>query len=205
MVLLYVYIAALVLGGVLLGASLLLGHDGDADVDVDVDADVDLDSPDADVDLHADVEGHDAGGFGDIWLPFASLRFWVFFLTFFGLTGTVLAFFALAGRWPTLVAALGMGAGVGLAAAYAVRKLKQQVVGEIAGVEDYKGLEATVLLPIAADGRGKVRLTVRDQTVDLMARGEQGQAYAVGERVLVIDVAEGELRVVRVGELQSET
>ena len=68
MFLLYAYITALILGGILLGASLLLGGDVDADVDLDVDADVDLDA-DADVDAgDADADAHAGGpGFGDVW------------------------------------------------------------------------------------------------------------------------------------------
>ena len=105
---LYVYLACLIIGGILLVASLLAGaiqSDADADVDADIDADVDADvDADIDADVDADVDADidhdvdadhaadhshdvDAAGF---WLPFLSVRFWVFGLSFFGLCGTLL-------------------------------------------------------------------------------------------------------------------
>ncbi|HMF44527.1 MAG TPA: hypothetical protein VKQ32_27825, partial [Polyangia bacterium] len=73
-----IYIAALAFGGILLVASLVGGHDhtdhhvGDHDQD------------------HA--HEHEAGGVphAALVLPFLSLRFWIFGLAFFGLTGVVL-------------------------------------------------------------------------------------------------------------------
>ena len=63
------YAIATLIGGILVGSSILLG---DADVDVEADLDVD-----ADADVDADTGGHDADVAGqDIgaWLPFLSLR-----------------------------------------------------------------------------------------------------------------------------------
>jgi hypothetical protein len=203
MVLLYAYITALILGGILLGASLLLGGEMDADADLDVDADVDLDA-DADVDAgDADADAHAAApGFGDVWLPFTSLRFWVFFLAFFGLTGTLLSVLGLADRWTILVAALVMGSGLGIGAASAIHKLKAQTVGEVAGERDYEGLEGTVLLPVTATHPGKVRLNVRGQAVDLPARTTEGE-LDIGTPVLVVEWQQGELDVVRSPQLES--
>ena len=73
-----IYLTALAFGGILLVASLMGGHDhadhhaGDHDPD------------------HAD--DHDAGSVARaaLVLPFLSLRFWVFGLAFFGLTGAIL-------------------------------------------------------------------------------------------------------------------
>ena len=60
MLLLYIYVATFILGGILLGASLFMGHHSDHDVDGDVDGpDMDLDGDidvDADIDLDADVD-----------------------------------------------------------------------------------------------------------------------------------------------------
>ena len=88
-------------GGVLIGASVLLGdsdHDVDSDLDLDVDHDLDLDH-DLDHDLHIDAQ---AGGGGGIleWsvLPFGSLRFWTFLVESFGLMGSLLTCAAAAHR-----------------------------------------------------------------------------------------------------------
>ena len=60
--LLGIYLGSLALGGILIGASIVLGssdsdadHDADADMDMDADADMDLDA-DADMDLDADTD-----------------------------------------------------------------------------------------------------------------------------------------------------
>lgn len=205
MLLLYVYIGSLVVGGILLGASLLLGHDSDADADVDMDADAGLEVDGADVDGpdHGDLDHGDLdhGGFSEVWLPFMSLRFWVFFLAFFGATGTVLSLFALAGKWPTLVASLVMGLLIGVSAAFVIQRLKRDVVGEVADEQHFKGQEGTVLLPLSAQKQGKVRLTVQGQIVDLPARTDEELEIPVGEKVLVIDCADHTLIVVRAPEL----
>lgn len=219
MVLLYVYVASAIVGGILLGASLFLGHDAsddfDAHVDVDVDADVgadfdahvDLDADvdaDADVDVHADADadidvGHD-GAFeaADFWMPFLSLRFWVFFLTFFGLAGAIFEIFGLAGRVSTLVAALVVGFVCGFGAAFAMRRLRRSEVSGVTKRSDYKGLEGDVLLPISKEERGKVRVTTRGgQMIDLLATTDEDEPLKRGEKVLVIEVKGSELEVIR--------
>jgi hypothetical protein len=150
MVLLYVYVASLVVGGILLLASLFLGGghsdaldtdaDLDADTDLDIDADADVDV-DADVDADADADGHlDADGVGEVWIPFFSMRFWVFFLAFFGLTGTLLQLLEMSGGTMTLIISLAVGLTTGLGAAYTMRWLKKTEVGTLS-IEDYRGLE----------------------------------------------------------------
>src|SRR5690606_15637009 len=110
MLLIYLYLFGLIVGGVLLGSSLLLGgDDGDADGDAHAEA--------------GDHGGHGHGG--DLQLDgaasdfllwrFRSLRFWTFFLAFFGLTGLALEGFGLLeSSWLTLAASLGMGIFAGL-------------------------------------------------------------------------------------------
>lgn len=221
MLLLYIYIAAFVIGGVLLGASLFLGgHDADADHDIDAghdhdfdahaDADVQVDADvDADADVHVDTDADtDADGDADVaadgtagvslsdfWIPFLSVRFWVFFLCFFGLTGIVLTLLALAGKWTALVLAVAMGAVTGFAAAFIIQRLKRAEVGLAVTEEEFKGKEATVLLPLEPGGRGKVRLEVRGQMVDLVARCDGEVTVDRGRKVLVIDM-EGSVALV---------
>lgn len=237
MLLFYIYIAAFVIGGVLLGASLFLGgHDADSDldvdgdgdihVDVDADADVDVDA-DADVDVDADADAdadadHDVDGDGahdgahdgdvagttgvsvsDFWLPFLSVRFWVFFLCFFGLTGLVLTLLALAGKWSTLVTSVLMGVFTGFAAAFVIQRLKKAEIGLTVSLEEYQGKEGVVLLPIEPKGKGKVRLEVRGQTVDLIAWVDGERAVERGRRVLVIDVKDNEALVEPAPELEA--
>jgi membrane protein implicated in regulation of membrane protease activity len=229
--LLYIYISAFVIGGILLGASLFLGgHDTDADADVDADAHVDLDAhmdldadadvdvdveadvdadADADADAHVDGDGdlHFDGSHGvslsDFWIPFLSIRFWVFFLCFFGVTGIVLTLLALAGKWGTLITALSMGIVTGFAAAFVIQRLKKAEVGLAVTEEEFRGKEAKVLLPIEPESRGKVRLEMRGQTVDLIATVDGDRPVEKGRTVLVIDLKEGVALVEPAPELET--
>jgi membrane protein implicated in regulation of membrane protease activity len=192
MLLFYIYIAAFVVGGILLGASLLLGHqDADSDAHVDPGAHAEADAHVSDA--HSEADGGHAQG-SDFWLPFVSVRFWVFFLCFFGLTGTVFTLLALAGKWTTLTAAIGMGAVSGFAAAFVIQRLRKVEVGRALNEEDFKGQEGLVLLPLAVGGRGKIRIEVGGQIVDLIARSDE--AIERGAHVMVIDFRDNEAVVV---------
>jgi membrane protein implicated in regulation of membrane protease activity len=230
MLLFYIYISSFVVGGALLAASLFLGGheaDGDldvhADLDVDVDADVDVDI-DADVDVDADIDAHvdadvdadaDVGdgaldgahgvGFSDFWVPFLSVRFWVFFLCFFGLTGLVLTLLALASSGTTLGTALGMGVVTGFAAAFIIQRLKKAEVGLGVTLEDYQGKEGVVLLPIDPDGKGKVRIKLRGRTVDIVAHTDATEPVLKGRKVLVIEIHGNEALVEPAPELETTT
>ena len=205
MLLLYIYIAAFVLGACLLCASMFLGHhDADAGADVHVDG--------ADAHADADAHGHaetDHGGAGhgvslsDFWLPFISVRFWIFFLCFFGLTGSLFSLFGLAGRWQTLLLALLVGVATGFAAAMIIQYLRKHEVGQATTEEDLKGLEGVVLLPLSPGGTGKVRLDVRGQTVDLVAVSDEQHPIETGRRVVVIDMRDNQAVVVSAGALEA--
>ena len=129
-VFMYLYIGALVFGGVLLGSSILLGSHDDADVDggdLDVDKDIDFDG-DTDIDLDGDI--------GIFWI-FRSLRFWTFFLAFFGLTGVLLDGLGLIGsELVTLGLAIGMGTLVGVGGAAAIRALMKDETANAAHEDD---------------------------------------------------------------------
>ena len=80
-----------------------------------------VDAPRAGVPQHGDlgaVEGLDAA---DVWIPFASVRFWIFFSAFFGLTGTLLT--TLTGTSMMIVAIIAFLVGYlsGVAAVAAIR------------------------------------------------------------------------------------
>jgi hypothetical protein len=84
--LIYLYLFGLIVGGVLLGSSLLLGGHGEAEVDAELDAEV---GGDAEVHVDDHGSGIEVGADLVLW-RFRSLRFWTFFLAFFGLSGTLL-------------------------------------------------------------------------------------------------------------------
>ncbi len=202
--LVYLYLFALIVGGVLLGASILLGGDhGDADADADVDVDAD-----ADVDAHADVHvdhshgSMDVGGHGtaDFFLwTFRSIRFWTFFLAFFGLTGLALTWLGLIeSPLVGLALSLGMGGVTGLAAAAVLRRLSSDESGSVASANDYVGKTARVVVPVTKGGVGKVRLQLRGTTVDVLATTDDDESYSSREEVLIIEMDGTRARIARV-------
>lgn len=211
--LIYLYLFSLIVGGVLLGASILLGGhdtdvdaDADADVDLDVDADADVDiDADADVDVDADADvdkdfGHgDAAGF---LYTFLSMRFWVFFLAAFGLTGIVLDGFDLAHPWLGLALSIAMGTGSGFLAVTAIRKLGSDRDSRVVSSKDYVGKTARVLVPFEGEGLGKVRVDIRGNSIDLLASGLEEGDYE-GE-VLIVEMDGSRARVARVDETKKK-
>ena len=216
--LIYFYLFSLIVGFVLLGASVLLGGHGDTDADASADADaggdVDADA-DADVDAHADAEGHaeaeahggldkDVGGhgaLGGVLTTFASLRFWTFFLAFFGLTGVVLDGLELVpSEWITLAAALAMGGGTGLGAVTLLRKLAGDTSGRAVQSKDYVGKTARVMVPFEPGSVGKVRVEIKGTAVDLLATGVDEEKFDGKDEVLIVEMDGNRARVARVDE-----
>lgn len=199
--LIYLYLFTLIVGAVLLGASILLGgHDADVEADVDADLDADFDA-EADLDggLDKDVELGGHGDFSGFLTTFLSLRFWTFFLAFFGLTGLVLDLFDLVGSsWITLALALAMGLGVGAGAMAALRKLAGETSGHAVESADYIGKTARVVVPFGGAGVGKVRVDVKGSSVDLLASGIEEDAFKGREEVLIVEMEGSRARVARV-------
>ncbi|MEC7525014.1 MAG: hypothetical protein VYE22_34350 [Myxococcota bacterium] len=202
--LIYAYLVSLIVGGVLLGASILLGgKDLDADADADVDLDVDADA-DADLDLDADADGEfdkDVGGHGDFsgfLFMFLSLRFWTFFLAFFGLTGLVLDGLSLvSSEWLGLGLALGMGFGTGALAMSVIRMLGSDTSGSAVRSTDYIGKTARVVVPIEKGSVGKVRVDIKGTSVDLLASGLEEDGFTGKEEVLIVEMDGPRARVAR--------
>lgn len=194
------YLGSFLLGGTLIGASIVLGGgddlDADVDIDVDVDVDVDVDADfelevdadaDADLDADADADGVDTGA----WLPFLSLRFWTFALMAFGLTGA-LAHLLVSVSLPVEVGASAMtGLGVGWGAAWAFRKLKQSDISGDTTLQGLEGTEAVVVLPVSPGGTGKVRAIIDGHAVDLLARTSDDAVLPRKEPVLIVTVTDG--------------
>lgn len=208
------YLFALVLGGTLLGASIVLGGHAEADApeleggDADLDAHPGGDHEPADhADHHADPTAPPVGDLVQVarGLParrrarlagLFSLRFWTFFAAFFGLTGVTLEGLGLAAALPALVAALLMGLMAGGTATAAFRRLSASTTGIAAASRDYVGKSGRVLVPIHPGGLGKIRMTLRGTTVDVLAAAE-GETIDVGEQALVIEMRDTTAIVVR--------
>lgn len=212
--LIYTYLFSLIVGGVLLGASVLLGGHDDADIgDADIGDGGDLGHGgigDADFDLDADADGEfgkgDLGkdiaidGFGaDFFLwTFRSVRFWTFFLAFYGMTGLALGGLDLVGPMTALAAAIGMGSASGLSASAAIRVLAADTSGKAASSSDYIGKTVRVVVPVEGEGAGKVRLKLKGQTVDVVATTDDGDSFASDEEAIIIEMDGTRARIARI-------
>lgn len=206
-----VYLASLILGGGLLGFSILFGGDHDADhdvdmdhdldVDMDVDADMDLDV-DHDVDMDADHDV-DAGDAGDAVLatflgPLVSIRFWTFFTAFFGLTGTLLTLLKLSNPVTIAGTSLGMGLACGYSVAMLMKLLKtSQVAHELIPERDYPMKAATVVLDVAPGEPGIVRIDVSGTSIDIDAdvHATDMPNFKRGSKVIVLSYANNRVTV----------
>jgi membrane protein implicated in regulation of membrane protease activity len=162
-----VYIVCLVAGGIVLGASMLGGHDAQAGGDG-----------------HAE---HDLAAHHE-WLgqlPFLSLRFWTWAATFFGLTGLLLTLTGSSAATALLTATVA-GVGTGWGASFVFSKLTKTVVGALPEASSHIGCEGRLLLPLAPGQHGKVRLRVGGTDLDLVAEGDGEQALPVGAAVWVV-------------------
>ena len=201
-VLTYLYLFSVIVGGVLLASSILLGgHEdadldgGDADVDMDLDADADADA-DADGGLDKDIGGH--GDISGFLFLFLSLRFWIFFLAFFGLTGLTLDMLNLvSSAWLGLGLAVSMGLVTGLGATSLIRKLGTDTSGSAVTSRDYVGKTARVLVPFGGASTGKVRVDIKGNSVDLLATGLEDEGFEGREEVLIVEMDGPRARVAR--------
>jgi len=183
----HIYLFTMVLGGVVLLASIVLGgKDGDAGHEGD--AGEAGEAGEAEVEAHGDVEG--------ILNAFLSLRFWTFALTFFGLTGLVLDG-VLGHSWLAIVFAVLLGLGAGLTAVTVLRRLAASETSTAASERDYVGKVGRVLLPFGQGQTGKVRLTLKGTTVDVLASTDEERPFEPGEDALIIHMNDTIAAVVR--------
>jgi hypothetical protein len=182
--LIYLYLFAFGLGGVLLLGSIVIG-----DKDTGGDGGDSGDGGDASTQAqhfdHGVGEGH--GALAGLFTAFLSLRFWMFFLAFFGLTGLVLDGLDLV-ESPTiaLVAAIGMGILTGQGTVAVFRNLAHSETSTAASSADYIGRSGRVMVGFAPGDLGKVRLTLKGTTVDVLATTEEERGFTSGEEALVI-------------------
>jgi membrane protein implicated in regulation of membrane protease activity len=181
-----IYIGALIIGGVLVAASMFLGgKDAEADHgghDHDVDHGHDHGHGDHDHD-------HDDGAFGDAasWLPLASLRFWTFFLAFGGLAGTALTLLS-TGAIVTAIVAVVTGYVSGVAVTQVLRRLRRNEVSSEVGVDDCVGSLGKLTLPVSKNTPGKVRVRIKDRDLDLMATTDDDGELPTNAEVLVYEM-----------------
>ena len=191
------YIGALLLGGILILASIVLGGgdddfdkdlslDKDFDFNADADADIDVD---ADAELHADVDSvADLDGEG--WLPFLSMRFWTFALACFGMSGAIMSVLG-TGDWVSAPVSVVTGIVLGWAVAYVFHRLKKDTVTTNTSTASLVNQEGKALLPVSKDERGKIRISLGTEIIDIVAITNDPMPIERGENVIVVSVNDG--------------
>jgi len=105
----------------------------------------------------------------------------------FGFVGTCLHALRLAGGPATLAVAAAAGAAVTLAVGTTLRSLSDPAASGEAALLEARGRSGRVLVPLSRDQRGKVRVQIKGQTVDLLATTSGGELKA-GAEVVVLEV-----------------
>jgi len=203
-----VYLFSLVVGLGVLVVQIAMGGKGGAGGGDAGDADGgDGDAGDADADAGegggkplSQELAHAHAGAGDTLSFFLSLRFWIFALLGFGMSGSLLHVFALAGPIVVFLLAFGSGIVSGSFAALAFRFIARSSTSSTADVTRAAGTVGRVLVPVGKNKVGKIRIVLKGQSVDVLATSD-GEELARGEHVLVEDV-EGE--IARVSKSPSE-
>lgn len=192
MILLSIYAGTLVFGGIFVVAS-AIGFDKGLDSDVHADlSGADPSHVDPISGTHASTDAAaEAGAFA---ATFFSFRFWTFALASFGLSGTLLDLLNV-DSWLSLPASLVCGFSIGYGVATVFRVVNHRNVGSIADMKTLLGREGVVLLSIDAKKPGKVRVSFDGQALDLLAHTLDTRNFERGERVLIVDMKNGEATI----------
>lgn len=124
-----------------------------------------------------------------MWL--LSVQLWTYFLAFGGLTGLLLRTVAQVAEPIAGLTALGVGLTTALGARALLRRAAEPGDPGTTQLDRLVGTSARVLIPAPAGATGKIRLEVRGQTLDLLARSSDGTALNEGVEVIVLDVRDG--------------
>ena len=168
------YLLSLVLGGLLVGVSIFGGGDLDADVEID-------------------TAGEAAGEGVTAAARFLSLRNAVFFVAFFGLTGTLLTLIGM----PDLVTpvfAVTTGVIAATALHHVMEHLERNETGRLPGTGELEGSSARVVIDIDTARAGKVAVRHHGQIEQIVARSHpdaEAGRFGHGEEVVIVQVVDG--------------
>ena len=111
------------------------------------------------------------------------------------MTGTVLTLL-----WPNPFLVAAMATFVGSFAGFGITKFLHiadtGVGGRVTTENDFRGVTAKVVLPVASARLGRVRFKMKGRTVEMMASTEESATLQPGTECLVIAVEEGVAQVV---------
>lgn len=198
------YLACLIFGGALLIFTLFFGSHTDTDSDIDIgsdvhfhvdheiasDVDTSIDSEmhfDSETDITPASEGLSAA------LKYFSLRNFVFFTAFFGLTGVVLSFQKIPG-WMTFITSMLMGFFTALTGYKALNYFKKNEVTSTTDLRQLEGMSVKVIVDLSRTHPGKIMVTTPDQNIQLVAqiaRESSKDQFNHGEEALITQIKNG--------------
>lgn len=173
-----IYYFCLILGGIFIALSALSGIDG-VEFDHHFDCDLEINQS------------------RRLWLPFFNLKFWTFGIGFFGLTGVLLSRI----QPPLLpmsinIISLIIGLLCGTVISLIMRSLGNRQVNSLIRSDDLVGVIGIVEIPFDQNSKGKVKLTVKNSDIYLMAYTQENRPFEKGEAVLVVGMENNKLWVV---------
>ncbi len=189
-----IYLVSLIVGGGLLGFSLLSGGDGHSHFDSDTHSDFDSHQS---LELHSDSSIEHVDHLHDIQhtnsadtVKFISIRNAIYFLAFFGLTGTVFDALSFDTIF-TLPSAIGMGAFASYFGYKLMKYLKFSETGEATNLKLLEGKSAVITLPIHGSGKGKIQIDCKGQTEEMPAKIADASGrtnFNIRDKVLIQEV-----------------
>jgi membrane protein implicated in regulation of membrane protease activity len=161
------YLAAAIIGLVLLGASIFVGHDHSA--------------------------GHDGSGDGEgsPMLALLSVRVWTYLLAFAGVTGVLLRLVGHEGEPLTAIVSMVVGIVAAVMARFVIGRATREGASGTVRTQDLVGKTAGVIVPFGGGATGKVRVRVAGADVDVLATTDDGEPLARNDEVLIVEVREG--------------
>jgi len=145
----------------------------------------------ADHDLHFDHAEHDAGGGHGRWIPFFSFRFYTYFFAGLGATGLLIHYLANVDPTVTLWLALSVGLFAGLSVSILIRLLRVGETTSGTSDQDVLGIEAQVLVAVRGKSPGRIRCTIKGDSIDYLAVSDEEQPIEPGSTVIIIAMEDG--------------
>ena len=156
-------------------------------------------------DLHSVLsKGVDVPTDSSIWLPFLTLRFWIYFAATFGLTGLALTFFKASQEPATLIASLITAAFVATIGSGIWRVLNRSQIDTSTKSNDFLGVSGKLSVATRQGSLGRVRLSVKGEWIDLTAISESGGDIEAGEEVVVVGIEGSNAKVMPMSEVMKE-
>ncbi|MBN2724179.1 MAG: NfeD family protein [Deltaproteobacteria bacterium] len=198
------YWVAFGFGGVFLVLTTFMGadHDHDGSMDHDISGH-DLDTDTADLDhIHVDHGDVSHPGILDILFLVFSIRFWSFFIAFFGLTGVGMTYIHGPGI-VTFLIALGMGLTAGFSISYLFRVMSRGNVSSEVSSSDMLGRTGKIIVPLSPGDNGKIRLVIKGQILDRIAISDDAE-FEIGDEATVVKVEDNKVKVISTSKNISE-